>query len=184
MSRNIYNTGQLLFQLGNAVAWFRNRKLQAAGLTSSQSGLLLYILHHQDETITVGTLMTKLNLSKSTVSGIIKRLEQKFFLMRRSDTADARKSRITLTDEAIELEEYLKRIAEETEEKLLMRMSEEEKEQFSHLLQIALENMNVCRISGEKDADKRYKAFRRTRKQAKETSYEDGIYRTEIKSSR
>ena len=147
MRKPLYKTGRLLVQLGNAVSWFRNQKMQSIDLTSSQSEVIRYMLLHQDACVTAGDLMVQLGLSQSTVAGILKRLEKKSLLIRQTDMADARRSRILLTKEGLALERNLKEIAFQTEEILLQGMTEEEQAQFNRLLQVALENMSAYRTA-------------------------------------
>ena len=142
-----YKTAGHIIQLGNALAWFRNQKMQSKGLTSSQSDAIRFILRHQDEEITAGDLMEHLGLSQSTVAGLLKRLEEKGLIERRTDGSDGRKSVIQPTQEGILLEEYLKDIAFQTENILLQGMSESAQAEFDRLLQIALDNMNAVRAS-------------------------------------
>lgn len=140
-----YRTGRLLVQLGNAVSWFRNQKMQGIGLTSSQSEVIRYVLRHRDERLTAGDLMAQLGLSQSTVAGILKRLEKKSLLIRQTDEADARKSVILLTEEGLALEGGLKKVAAQTETILLQGMTDTEQAELNRLLQIALDNMSSFR---------------------------------------
>lgn len=147
MNTRKYKTGQLLVQLGNAVTWFRNQKMQELEITSSQSGVIQYIQKHPDRKITAGELMVQLNLSKPTVSGILKLLEKKSFLIRHTDKVDARKSIIKPTKKCLQLEEELREIVLQTEDTLLQGMNEDEQEQLNRLLEVALNNMNAFRMS-------------------------------------
>lgn len=146
-----YKTGQLFVQLGNAVTWYRNGRMKALGLTSSQSGVMRYIQKNRDKNVTAGELMTKLYLSKPTISKIIKQLEKKGLLERHVDESDFRKRIITLTEKGLSLESELLYIGVETESILLRGMQNEEKAEFQRLLWIALNNINKSRIpSGTK----------------------------------
>lgn len=149
-----YRTGRLLVQLGNAVSWFRNQKMQGIGLTSSQSEVIRYVLKHPDERLTAGDLMAQLGLSQSTMAGILKRLEKKSLLMRQSDESDARISRILLTEKGLALEGDLLKVAAQTEEILLQGMTDAEQAEFNRLLQMALENMHSFRTSAAQECEK------------------------------
>ncbi len=92
-----------------------------------------------------------LELSQSTVAGIIQRLEQKELIERTVSEADARKSIIMPTAKGLELEEALKQSAVETEALLLDGMTKEEQELFNHLLQKALDNMNAAKVVEKKE---------------------------------
>lgn len=143
-----------MVQLGNAVTWVRNQKMQVMGLTSSQSEVICYVLKHRDESITASDLMAQMNLSKPTVSGIIKQLEKKALINRKPHHKDGRKIIITPTERCFELEEYLCNISMQTDDTILQDMSEEEKTQFNRLLQTALKNLQTFRAAFPKNEDK------------------------------
>ena len=146
MDANLYRTSGLMIRLSNALIWFRNQELQRHDLTSSQFEVIRYLLIHRSrDDITAGTLMEQLELSQSTVAGILKRLHAKGLIRRKSDQRDARRDFIVLTEKGAALEESLQGIAWKTEKILLRGMSETEQADFYRLLQLALENMNAVR---------------------------------------
>lgn len=149
MDSNEFRTASLIVRLGNAVAWLRNQRMQQRDITSSQSDVIRYILKNKSRTVTAGDLMKQLCLSPSTMAGILKRLENKSLISRRTDENDARKIIITPTEEGLALEEYLKQNAADTEEVLLCGMTDSEKEEFYRLLKITLDNANAVKNSGE-----------------------------------
>ena len=86
---------------------------------------------------------------RQTVAGILKRLNGKGLIERRTDEHDARRDFVTLTERGIALAESLQGIAVKTEGILLQGMNEAERAEFDRLLNIALENMNSARGGGE-----------------------------------
>ena len=153
MDSNQFKTASLVVRLGNVVAWLRNQRMQQRNITSSQSDVIRYILKHRDQPISAGDLMAQLSLSPSTMAGILKRLENKFFITRKTDENDARKIIISLTKEGLALEDYLKETAAQTEEILLQGMTKAEQNEFYRLLKIALQNANAVKKSGEYKKD-------------------------------
>lgn len=145
MKKSERKTGYLLIQLGNAVTWIRNQKLQDKGLTSSQAGIIGFILKHGNQGITPGDVAEGLNLSKATVSEMLKILEKKSFIERYGDATDGRRSKILLTEQGLAWKEYLNNVAAESEKVLLQGMTEEEKTEFNRLLAIALSNINTLK---------------------------------------
>ena len=145
MNANQYKTSGLMIRLSNALIWFRNQELQLHGLTSSQFEVIRYLLTHREQDITAGTIMTQLELSQSTIAGILKRLHTKGLIQRRTDQHDARREFVSLTEQGLALEESLQGIACKTEKILLQGMSQAEQEAFDRLLHLALENMNSVR---------------------------------------
>ena len=145
--RSQFQTATRAIQLGNAVSYIKNQRTQLMGLTSTQSEAIRYILkNYRAKPLSAANLMEYLQLSQSTVAGIIQRLEQKELIERTVSEADARKSIIKPTTKGLELEEALKQSAVETEALLLNGMTREEQERFNYLLQKALDNMNAAKV--------------------------------------
>lgn len=145
MNESQYKTSGLMIRLSNALIWFRNQELQRHDLTSSQFEVIRYLLTHQEQDITAGTIMTQLELSQSTVAGILKRLHAKGLIHRRTDQHDARREFVVLTEKGLALEESLQGIACKTEKILLQGMAPTEQKEFYRLLHLALDNMNSVR---------------------------------------
>ena len=150
MDEKQYKTSGLMIRLSNALIWFRNQELQLYDLTSSQFEVIRYLLTHREQDITAGTIMMRLELSQSTIAGILKRLHAKGLIQRRTDQHDARREFVSLTEQGLALEESLQGIAYKTEKILLQGMSQAKQEEFYRLLHLALENMNSVR-TGEAD---------------------------------
>lgn len=148
MNSNQFKTASLVVRLGNVVAWLRNQRMQQRDITSSQSDVIRYILKHRDQPVSAGDLMEQLSLSPSTMAGILKRLENKSLITRKTDEKDARKIIITPTKEGLALEDYLKETAAQTEEILLQGMTKAEQDEFYRLLELALKNANAVKKAG------------------------------------
>lgn len=152
IQKSQYQTTTRARQLGNAITWLRNQNTQSMGLTATQSEAIRYILkNHELKSITASDLMDILQLSQSTVAGIIQRLEDKELITRSSDPQDARKSIISPTQKGLVLEGRLKESAVNTESILLRGMTAAEQSEFNRLLQIALDNINTVRSAGGSD---------------------------------
>lgn len=140
---NQFQTASLIVKLGNAVTYYRNVKMESIDLTSVQSDAIIETLRHPG--ITATGMREHLQLSPSTVAGILSRLEAKGLVAKTADQDDARKAILTPTEQGLALEEPLKQIALKTQQTLVEGMSEAEQEEFIRLLQIALDNMNRLR---------------------------------------
>lgn len=136
-----YQTAHIIVRLGNAVIYRRNRLLKELGLTSSQSDAILYILRRAPGEVCARELMEELQLSQSTVAGILRRLEEKGLIERAIAAQDARRGVIRATVEGLCLEQRLRDLAARTQEDLLRDMSARERAQFARLLGKALENL-------------------------------------------
>lgn len=138
-----FKTASLVVMLGNAVTYYRNLKMKNIDLTSVQSDAIIATLRYPG--ITAKELKEHLQLSQSTVAGIIARLENKGLISKTVDKDDARKIILMPTKEGLLLEEPLKEIALETQQFLLEGMNEHEQEEFTRLASIALNNLNRVR---------------------------------------
>lgn len=127
MDANQFKPASLILRPGNVVAWLHNQRMQQ---------------------------MEPLNLPPSTKAGILKRLENKSLIIRKTDEKDGRNVVITPTKESLAHEDYLKKTAAQTEEILLQRMTKAEQNEFYRLLKIALENANAVKKSGGCKNDK------------------------------
>nr|WP_317400000.1 hypothetical protein [uncultured Gemmiger sp.] len=127
MDANQFKPASLILRPGNVVAWLHNQRMQQ---------------------------MEPLNLPPSTKAGILKRLENKSLIIRKTDEKDGRNVVITPTKESLAHEDYLKETAAQTEEILLQRMTKAEQNEFYRLLKIALENANAVKKSGGCKNDK------------------------------
>lgn len=142
-----FQTTSCAVQLGNALTWLKNRKTQLLDLTATQSEAIHCILKRSEvKDVTAADLMEALQLSQSTVAGVIRRLEEKGLIARCAAQEDARVNILRPTKKGRELEQQLKQSAVETEAILLHGMTPQEQAEFCRLLQKALANVNAERI--------------------------------------
>lgn len=138
-----FKTASLLVKLGNAVTYFRNKKMESIDLTSVQSDAFIDIIRNPG--ITASQMKDHIQLSQSTVAGLIARLESKHLISKTVDDRDARKVFLNPTQQGLLLEETLKEIAFETQQVLVNGMNQSEQAEFARLLEIALNNLNRAR---------------------------------------
>ena len=146
MPRNAqYRTASRIVCLANAIIRQRNARLQPLGLTACQSEALLYLLRQPpDAVLTAGDVARALRLSQSTVAGILKRLEDKKLLARRTAPDDHRRNVLFLTENARQLDRTLFADAVAVEALLLKGMCAQQREQFDCLLGQALANVHAA----------------------------------------
>lgn len=131
----------MICQLANSLVKYRNKKAEAFGLTSVQIDMIVFLLKNRGCEINQLDLQNHLMLTNPTVTGIVRRLEEKGFISRGKSTRDARYNCLHLTAKAIELEDVLQSNAATVEVQLLKGMSELEREEFSRLLRLAQSNL-------------------------------------------
>lgn len=141
-----FETAHRIMHLGNALIYYRNWIVDKEDLTSTQSEAIRFILDQAtSRQVTASDVMTALQLSQSTVAGILKRLSDKGLITRTADEHDLRKSIITPTQKGLDMEKMLHDGALQVESVLLQGMSPSEAAQFNLLLQRALDNMTDFR---------------------------------------
>lgn len=133
----------LIVKLGNSVTNYRNIKMEDIDLTSAQSDALIATLRQPG--ITASQVKKNLQLSQSTVAGIISRLEHKGLIAKTMDQKDGRKAILNPTQQGLDIENDLKKIALDTQNTLVQGMSEAEQQEFMRLLEIALQNLQTAR---------------------------------------
>lgn len=134
---------RLMYQLGHALAKYRNKKVATFGLTSVQMDVVEFLLKNREkDEINQLDVQKYLMLSHPAISGIIQRLEGKGFLKRKQSTRDARYNCLHLTQKALELEDVLTGNAAEVEKIVLQNMTRTEQTELYRLLQIALGNIS------------------------------------------
>ena len=100
--------------------------LKQIDLTQSQADVIVLLAHESDKVFRQRDIERALNYSNPTVTGLINRLEQKGFIVRRVDTEDSRARIISLTDKALHIIEEIYESIRQTEQMLLDGFSEEE----------------------------------------------------------
>ena len=108
--------------------------LKQIDLTQSQADMIILLAHESDKVFRQRDIERALNYSNPTVTGLLNRLEQKGFIVRRVDPEDSRARIISLTDKALEIIEEIYQSIRRTEQMLLDGFSEEEIELLQPLM--------------------------------------------------
>lgn len=136
------DTARMIWQLGNTLVTNRNRKLFALDLTSVQTEVMVFLLKNMDkEEINQLDIQEYLMLTNPAVTGILKRVEEKGFIVRTKSTKDARNKNIKLTQKGLDLMNILIENMAEEEARIIQGMSGKEQEEFKRLLNIAIQNI-------------------------------------------
>ncbi|GAB4248677.1 MarR family winged helix-turn-helix transcriptional regulator [Deferrisoma sp.] len=118
----------LCFALGKvsrAMARVYRERLEPYGLTQPQFFLLIAL--YEEDDIPISRLGAKAALDKSSLTGILDRLERDGFVVRAASPDDRRAIHVRLTPKARALEGDLRRIYEETNRAFLSRLTDEER---------------------------------------------------------
>ena len=109
--------------------------------TGNNMFIIGYLAHHPDQDIFQKDLEDFFSVRHSTMSNIILRMEQKGFLIREPVPHDRRLKKLILTEKGKNIHEEMESIVLQTEEKLTLGFSVEEKETLSRLLEKLRRNL-------------------------------------------
>lgn len=124
--------GILLKQISDHIESQSNRQLQEVGLTLSQYRYLVY-LHQSSDPVTFKDVEHHFQTSQPTVSGIMRRLQEKN-LIAVEDARTGRAKTARLTERGRLLVEQSGTAREEEEERILGALREDEREPFHDML--------------------------------------------------
>jgi DNA-binding MarR family transcriptional regulator len=117
------------YQRAHAVA---KRRLSAYGLTPIQQLVLAAV--HEEEGISASDLGKKLTLDPATLSGVLDRMVERGWVVKRTDPDDKRLLQIRLTDQARNLGSTLMQERDKANDEILCNLSLEEKVLLKRLL--------------------------------------------------
>ena len=110
-------------------------------LTDIQGHVLMFILNHENGLVHQNDLEKKFGVKKSTISGILSRLEKNGYIIRKTDNADSRFNNLVLTEKAHSVEKALEDNKKIVTKKLLSGFSEEEFNRLVNSLNKIYENV-------------------------------------------
>lgn len=115
-------------------------------LTASQGRVMGYLAHRKEPPC-ARDVEEEFQLSHPTVSGILSRLEKKYFIEFRPDERDKRCKRIHVLPKGLEYDQRMHQVIRENEERIVQGFTEEEQELFASFLERAILNMGGCSCS-------------------------------------
>ena len=104
MEKRGYPIGFTVKQINNIYEKDLNENLKQLGITESQCAVLYFLLHTNKEEVNQRDVERGLSLKNPTVTGLLKRLEEKGFIFCVPNTADKRKKNIFLTEKAYDIQ--------------------------------------------------------------------------------
>lgn len=133
----------LVRMLAHEMKHYADRKLDEYNVTQEQSHTLGYIYIHKDQGITQNELLKTFKRKGSTVSSILKGLENKGLIYRMVDPEDSRRKNLKLTKEGTQLVESFVSIFDDIESILVKDFDENEKQQLKSLFERMLNNIKT-----------------------------------------
>lgn len=126
MERRDQSIGFVVKQINNVFEKDLNTRLKRLGITSSQCAVLDYLFHTNKEEVNQRDVEKNLNLKNPTVTGILKRLDEKGFILCVSNAADKRKKNIYLTEKAYDIQRKMEADRRKLDRELTRGMTKKE----------------------------------------------------------
>ncbi|WKY45889.1 MarR family transcriptional regulator [Eubacteriaceae bacterium ES2] len=141
MDKQQFNFGVTIKQLNNIMEIRFNKSLKKWDLTYSQFSVIMYLFLNQNQQIKQKDIEDVFMLKGSTVTGIIKRLEEKDFITRQSDPSDRRVNYLNLLPKGLALENFVYEEVDRLEKETLRVFTQSEKKVLEGLLRRGLDNL-------------------------------------------
>jgi len=118
-----------------------NNKISTIDLTRTQCSILGYLNRNRDKNINPSDIEKEFNLKKPTVTGILKRLEEKNFILVVQSETDRRYKYIKLTSKSNEVDKVMKRNLYESEKIMYQGLSAQDKKELCRILKKMMDNL-------------------------------------------
>lgn len=134
--------GFIIKQINNIYEKELTGRLKMLGITSSQCAVLNYLFQSNQEHVTQRELEKQLNLKNPTVTGLLKRLDEKGFLFCVQSTSDKRCKNIYLTEKAFDIQKKMESDRKKLDKRLTIGMTKKEEEALRRGLSKVLYNIS------------------------------------------
>lgn len=139
--------GLLLKQINKQIKKRFDKDLQEYDLTLSQSRVLFFLGFRKEEKTSLKDIEEHLQVTHPTVVGIVKRLEEKGFVITESDSADRRVKLVFITEKTKGMIQNIDKRGKMMDKKLLKGFSDQEIRELRRMLSIIehnLEEDTIC----------------------------------------
>lgn len=133
--------GFLFKQVNNLYEKELNNRLRKLGLTSSQCEVLDFLLQSSKDQVTQRDIERALNLKNPTVTGLLKRLDEKGFILSVPSGKDRRCKNIYLTEKAYDIQKRMEADRKKIDKMLTLGMTKKETEALYKMLNRVIYNM-------------------------------------------
>lgn len=120
-----------------------NNRISEINLTRTQCSILGYLNRNRDKQISPSDIEKQFNLKRPTVTGILRRLEEKDFIIIEQNEIDKRYKMITLTSKNNEVNKIMEKNLDKIETILYKGLSVEEKKELYRILKKMLDNLTA-----------------------------------------
>ncbi|HJA06549.1 MAG TPA: MarR family transcriptional regulator [Candidatus Mediterraneibacter pullicola] len=141
MERRGRPIGFLVKQINNVFEKELNERLKDIGITSSQCAVLDYLFHTSKEEVSQRDVEKNLNLKNPTVTGILRRLDEKGYILCVPNAHDKRKKNIYLTEKAYDIQRRMEADRRKLDRELTRGLTKREVEALRKNLEKLLYNI-------------------------------------------
>ena len=149
----------LVWQVENELEKEFNAGIRSIGLTASQFHVLNYLFQTEKDEVNQIDVEKSLRLKNPTVTGLLKRLEEKGFILTVVNTKDRRRKNIFLTEKAHNIRKKMENEHRHIEGNVTGKLTKRERETLRRLLGKMVDSMDDKQI---READKKKDKKRRS----------------------
>lgn len=131
----------LVRQLNIALIQYGKENRKDLDMTSAQSVLLWHLLSCKEKEIFLAEVFAKAEISKATISVMLKALREKGYLIMKADSNDDRKKKIILTERAYEVQDAIEKSLKKRTECIYRGISEQELAVLENALEKIIANL-------------------------------------------
>jgi len=136
------STGVLIKQINNVYEKEFNQLLKTIGITASQCALLDFLFYTDLEEINQKDIEAALSLQNPTVTGLLKRLDEKGYILSIPSNKDKRCKNIFLTEKAYDVRKVIENRRKTIDKSLTFGMTLKEKNMLNVTLKKILYNIS------------------------------------------
>ena len=134
--------GFIVKQINNIYEKELTKRLKVLGITSSQCAVLNYLFQSNQEHVTQREIEKNLQLKNPTVTGLLKRLDEKGFVLCVQSPTDKRCKNIYLTEKAFDIQKKMESDRKRLDKRLTIGTTKKEVEVFRRGLEKVLYNIS------------------------------------------
>ena len=128
-----------------------NRAMAQKGLTATQAQVLLYILNHAEQGVSLTDIHREFRYSMAALSELVKRLREKDYVRVERCARDDRRKLLLGTEKGKEVRAFLNRAISETQDQLYSGFSQEELAALDCLQKKMLRNLSAMTQNFKKE---------------------------------
>ncbi len=132
--------GFLIKQINNNYEKELNERLKVLGLTSSQCEVLDFLFSSNKDEVTQRDIERALCLKNPTVTGLLKRLDEKGFVLVVSSNTDKRCKNVYLTEKAYDIQRRMEAERRQMDKTLTLGLSRREVDALEKMLEKVVYN--------------------------------------------